>query len=432
MLLQFLVILIALVVLFIVFNSKKEKTSGKALSVFIFILILSICSKTINLERNLFNEGFNVSIPSDNEIENFENNRDSKNSEELNSDDYNNANSYLDKEEKDFLNSDNKKNNTGKNKNINSITELDSLLKNKQPITTNNKNGDGDNFTDNIQSGVTDSNQFSPSINFNFGCDENEDFSLNLKPTNVNDTFKNTGDNNNDSSDNNDNFNNTNIDGNYQNVKISNPENTNTFDPKIYDNCGDDSFQSIENMQTDYANNKSRFINTPQNSYERFQTSSTNNKDFKKTNTSYKYEPGMAYMPPKYWAGYIDDEKVALGILNDVNNFRRQSRCPQPEKDINTRRLPIGIMDPGTPIFAYEVASDGKAPKREKDAKLSNIGSILPKFSYTEYNSEVQYPNDKDLKKNNYYHDYSQNCTPYGLGGQDRRDRIPPANPEDN
>ena len=99
---------------------------------------------------------------------------------------------------------------------------------------------------------------------------------------------------------------------------------------------------------------------------------------------------------------------------------------------MNTRRLPIGIMDPGTPIFAYEVASDGKAPKRERDAQLTNIGSILPKFSYTEYNSEVQYPNDKDLKKNNYYYDYSQNCTPYGLGGQDRRDRIPPANPEDD
>ena len=98
---------------------------------------------------------------------------------------------------------------------------------------------------------------------------------------------------------------------------------------------------------------------------------------------------------------------------------------------MNTRRLPIGIMDPGTPIFAYEVGSDGKSPKRERDAQLTNIGSILPKFSYTEYNSEVQYPNDKDLKKNNYYYDYSQNCTPYGLGGQDRRDRVPPANPED-
>ena len=432
MLLQFLVILVALVVLFIVFNSKKEKTSGKALSVFIFILILSICSKTINLERNLFNEGFNVSIPSDNEIENFENNRDSKisNIKELNSESYNNDNSYLDKEEEEFLNSHNKKNNAGKNKNINSVTELDSLLKNKQPLKNNNKKEDEDNFTDNIQSDVKDSNQFSPSINFNFGGDESKDFSLNLKPNKVNDTFKNTDNNdNNDYSNNNDNFNNTNIDGNHNNVKVSNPENANTFDPKIYDNDDDDSFQSIEKMQRDYANTQKKYKNKPQNSYERFQTTPTNTK---KEDTRYKYEPGMAYMPPKYWAGYIDDEKVALGILNDVNNFRRQSRCPQPEKDINTRRLPIGIMDPGTPIFAYEVASDGKAPKRERDAQLTNIGSILPKFSYTEYNSEVQYPNDKDLKKNNYYHDYSQNCTPYGLGGQDRRDRIPPANPEDD
>ena len=430
MLLQFLVILVALVVLFIVFNSKKEKTSGKALSVFIFILILSICSKTINLERNLFCEGFNVSIPNDSEIENFESRRDSKNSimKELNSQPYNNDNSYLDKDEEEFLNSHNKnKLKTNKNlngKNINSVEELDSLLKNKKPLSNTNKDKDVDNFTDNIQSDVKDSNQFSPSINFNFGGDDSKDFSLNLSPNNMDDEFKNIDNNN-------DNFNNTNIDGNHQNVKISNPENANTFDPKIYDNDDDDSFQSIEKMQRDYANTQNKYKNKPQNSYERFQTKPNNNKDFKKTNTSYKYEPGMAYMPPKYWAGYIDDEKVALGILNDVNKYRRQSRCPQPELDMNTRRLPIGIMDPGTPIFAYEVGSDGKSPKRERDAQLTNIGSILPKFSYTEYNSEVKYPNDKDLKKNNYYYDYSQNCTPYGLGGQDRRDRVPPANPED-
>ena len=77
-------------------------------------------------------------------------------------------------------------------------------------------------------------------------------------------------------------------------------------------------------MQRDYANTQNKYKNKSQNSYERFQTSPTNNEDFKKTNTSYKYEPGMAYMPPKYWAGYIDDEKVALGILNDVNKYRRQ------------------------------------------------------------------------------------------------------------
>lgn len=427
MLLQFLVILVSLVVLFIVFNNKKEKTSGKALSVFIFILILSICSKTINLERNLFNEGFNVSIPSDNEIENFENNRDLKKSniKELNSEAYNNDNSYLDKEEEEFLNSHNNKNNARKNKKINSVTELDLLLKNKKPLKNNNKKRDVDNFTDNIQSDVKDSNQFSPSINFNFGSDESEDFSLNLKPNSIDDGFENTDNNDNNIND----SNNTNIDGNHKNVKVNNPENDNTFDPKIYDNDDDDSFQSIEKMQRDYANTKNKFRNNPQNNYERFETSPTTAGDFKESNTSYKYEPGMAYMPPKYWAGYIDDEKVALGILNDVNKYRRQSRCPQPELDMNTRRLPIGIMDPGTPIFAYEVGKDGRSPKRERDAQLTNIGSILPKFSYNEYNSEVQYENDEDLKKNNYYHDYSQNCTPYGLGGQDRRDRIPPATP---
>lgn len=427
MLLQFLVILVSLVVLFIVFNNKKEKTSGKALSVFIFILILSICSKTINLERNLFNEGFNVSIPSDNEIENFENNRDLKKSniKELNSEAYNDDNSYLDKEEEEFLNSHNNKNNARKNKKINSVKELDLLLKNKQPLKNNNKKKDVDNFTDNIQSDVKDSNQFSPSINFNFGGDESEDFSLNLKPNSIDDGFENTDNNNNNIND----SNNTNIDGNHKNVKVNNPENDNTFDPKIYDNDDDDSFQSIEKMQRDYANTKNKFRNNPQNNYERFETSPTTAGDFRESNTSYKYEPGMAYMPPKYWAGYIDDEKVALGILNDVNKYRRQSRCPQPELDMNTRRLPIGIMDPGTPIFAYEVGKDGRSPKREQDAQLTNIGSILPKFSYTEYNSEVQYENDEDLKKNNYYHDYSQNCTPYGLGGQDRRDRIPPTTP---
>ena len=418
MILQFLIILIALVVLFIVFNNKKETSKGKIISVAIFILILSVCSKTMSFERNLMKEGFNVSMPSDNDIENFENQRQEQKSVELNSKSYDGTNSYLDDEEKNILNNNNKK----KNNSINSSDDLDNMMKGEEvDLTVLKKNNNSESFDDQVQKDISGtSNMFTPSINFNYNKDK--ELSIKFDANNATTTtgattttpvvtqgFKNVN--------NKEDFN---VDGNSKLSFYSDDEGNNEQDPF--------NWMNEESINTFHQTNK-KYKKKEIPSEESF-TNHTDGKFDSSSNTDNKFVPGMAYMPPKYWAGFVDDEKVALGILNDVNKFRRQSRCPQPEMDINTRRLPIGIMDPGTPIYAFEVGADGKAPKKESEAHLYNVGSILPKFSYTEYNSGVTYTNDKDLTKNNYYHDYKENCNPpYGLGGVDRRDKEPNVDP---
>jgi len=441
MILQFLIILIALVVLYIVFNNKKETLKGKIISVAIFILILSVCSKTMSFERNLMKEGFNVSMPSDNDIENFENKRQEKKSVELNSESYDGSNSYLDNEEETFLNNNNNK----KKNNINNSDDLDNMMKGKKvDLNKLKKHNNSESFDDQVQKDISGtSNMFTPSINFNYNKDK--ELSIKFDANNATTTttpstttgattttpaatqgFKNVS--------NRDSFLNThqpkdrlknkedfNVDGNNKLSFYGDDEGNNEQDPFNWMN--EESINTFHQKNKNYRKKENKPFN------ESF-TSDADSKFDTSSNTDNKFVPGMAYMPPKYWAGFVDDEKVALGILNDVNNYRRQSRCPQPEMDINTRRLPIGIMDPGTPIYAFEVGADGKAPKKESDAQLYNIGSILPKFSYTEYNSGVTYTNDKDLTKNNYYHDYKENCNPpYGLGGVDRRDKEPTVDP---
>jgi hypothetical protein len=81
--------------------------------------------------------------------------------------------------------------------------------------------------------------------------------------------------------------------------------------------------------------------------------------------------PGMAYLPPSEWRAPVYD--------------MRQCRTVCPGTNPNTRELPIGVMDHGTPIFALEIGSDGTIAKTEAEVRLTNVGSIMPKFVYREY-----------------------------------------------
>lgn len=81
--------------------------------------------------------------------------------------------------------------------------------------------------------------------------------------------------------------------------------------------------------------------------------------------------PGMSYLPPSEWRAPVYD--------------MRQCRTICPDSNPNTRELPIGIMDHGTPIFALEIGSDGTIAKTEAEVRLTNVGSIMPKFVYREY-----------------------------------------------
>lgn len=78
-----------------------------------------------------------------------------------------------------------------------------------------------------------------------------------------------------------------------------------------------------------------------------------------------KFVPGYTYVPPVYW---------------DVPQ-RHTPVCAPPE--LNVRKL-TGLMDTGAPINALELNQDGSLAQTEDTVQLTNVGSIMPKFNYTE------------------------------------------------
>ena len=426
MILQFLAILISIVVLYLVFTNKTHKFKNKMIALGIFLLILTICSKSIYFQSNI--ESFNVSMPSDKDIENFENSRPHKKNKELklSSPKYNKKNSYLDEDEEKFVSNSGDNTSNDKKNNVSNISDLDNFaikknklgIENKEEFFNKHKNGEA--FSDVSQKNVSDSNLFQPSVNISVDGGDPTDETTNVNPDKYSisispdgivkkqyaDGFEDTK---------NDNSEKFNLDGNHSK---SNKLSTNIYS----ENEEEDPFKFIENMNNTYVNKQKKYRNKEpkQFSSEKFQETPTNQYSHK-TISDGTFQPGMAYLPPKVWFKYFNKQ------FNDMKKTVYGQHCP-PSSDINTRRLPIGIMDPGTPINAFEVANDGLAPKTEKDCHLTNVGSIMPKFSYTEYKEDVTYEGDENLD-NNYYYSHSDNCKPYGLGAQDRKDRCPPKNP---
>ena len=93
-----------------------------------------------------------------------------------------------------------------------------------------------------------------------------------------------------------------------------------------------------------------------------------------KTLTNTTHVPGMQFTDPKTWKF----PQTEYGYHKRCHNVC-PSACP------NSRMLPIGIMDPGTPINALEIGRDGTIAKTEEEVHLTNVGSILPKFEFREY-----------------------------------------------
>lgn len=83
-------------------------------------------------------------------------------------------------------------------------------------------------------------------------------------------------------------------------------------------------------------------------------------------NSQKQFYPGYSYQPPSNW---------------DVPQ-KRPPVCVNTNPD--TTQLPIGIADHGTPINALEVDPIGRILTTEEKVKYTNVGSILPKFTYTE------------------------------------------------
>ena len=78
-----------------------------------------------------------------------------------------------------------------------------------------------------------------------------------------------------------------------------------------------------------------------------------------------KYFPGYTYIPPVHW---------------DVPQ-RHISVC-RPEGP-NVRKL-TGLIDRGLPLNVLELNPDGDIAQNEDDVKLTNVGSMMPKFNYQE------------------------------------------------
>ena len=79
-----------------------------------------------------------------------------------------------------------------------------------------------------------------------------------------------------------------------------------------------------------------------------------------------KFYPGYSYLPPNNWD--VPQKRAPVCVNNNPD----------------TTQLPIGIADHGTPINALEVDPIGRILATEEKVKYTNVGSILPKFSYTE------------------------------------------------
>jgi hypothetical protein len=99
------------------------------------------------------------------------------------------------------------------------------------------------------------------------------------------------------------------------------------------------------------------------------------------TLTNNSYVPGMQYLPPSNWRQPQHDITI-------------DSRVGNTAYKMNTRALPIAIMDHGTPVNALEIGSDGTIAKTEDEVHLTNVGSILPKFEYREYIDHYSTPQD--------------------------------------
>ena len=143
---------------------------------------------------------------------------------------------------------------------------------------------------------------------------------------------------------------------------------------------GDDSFQSIADF-LDQKNNSYKddgSCNKPYagENHGRFNTA---------TLTTGTFIPGMAYMPPSNWSVPQYHPTHCRQVCNNTV--------------LNTRALPIGIMDHGTPVFALEIGNDGTIAKTETDVNLTNVGSIMPKFTYREYVDCPEVATEQDNKR---------------------------------
>jgi hypothetical protein len=74
-------------------------------------------------------------------------------------------------------------------------------------------------------------------------------------------------------------------------------------------------------------------------------------------------KPGYSYIDPKYWS--VPQKRPPVCVTNNEFN-------------------PASLYDRGTPTNVLELTPAGDIAATEENVRLTNVGSILPKFEYTE------------------------------------------------
>ena len=378
MYLPLLVLLVAVIALVMAWQDSKNNTE-KVVMVTAFLLVAVICLRSCDGLKNQLLEGFEVQIP---DVEEMMDN--------MNSTEYDGDNSYMDDEEKEMVNDNEEKSSQVKfKKNIDEVLEFDkdeaiNVLRSKKPKSENNKNNtasnNGEKFNDIVQQDTHGEHNsvFSPQIVINApqgSVETGENLLHNLMKANEEDyttQFR----------DNTASQNNNAMVNNFNNIRTHNKSISEYLKPKpeLFE---DHEASTNENDKQDtvweeYVRNHSNEVKNAKSAcafsypYAEDSRSQQNDGGFDpKTLTNKTYVPGMQYLPPSNW---------------DVPQYHPTAcRNVCPTRVINTRELPIGVMDYGTPINALELGYDGTIAKTEKDVHLTNVGSMMPKFVYREF-----------------------------------------------
>ena len=367
MYLPLLVLLVAIIALVMAWQDSKN-TTERVVMVLAFLLVATICFCSCDgLKKNLL-EGFEVQIP---DVE-----------EAINSNEYNGDNSYIDGDEKNSVNGNAKSSQVKFKKNIDEVLEYDvdesiEVLKNKKPTKSTETK---DVFADIVQQDTHGKHNsvFNPQIVINAPQDSvetGENLLNNLMKANENNYSTQFGNN---TSGQNNNI----MANNFENIRTHNKSISHYLkpNPELFENQDNASHENNkqDNIWEEYIRNHNKEVRDGQSActftypYSEDSYSQQNDGGFDpKTLTTKTFVPGMQYMPPSNW---------------DVPQYHPTAcRNICPTRVINTRELPIGVMDYGTPVNALELGNDGTIAKSEKDVYLSNVGSMLPKFVYREF-----------------------------------------------
>ena len=361
--LPLLVLLVASLALVMAWQDSKNNTE-KVVMVLAFLLVAIICFRSCDGLKNNLLEGFEVQIP---DVD-----------EHLDSSEYDGNNSFLDVEEQEEVQGSNNKTSQVKFNSINNVLEFDNeesieALKSKKPKTVT------DEFADIVQQDTHGKHNsvFNPQIVINApqgSVETGENLLNNLMKANENDyttSFR----------DNTTSQNNNAMANNFENIRTHNKTISEYLkpSPELFENNDNtNSTNNEDNVWDEYIKKQNENIKKGKGAcafsypYAEDSKSQQNDNGFDpKTLTTKTFVPGMQYLPPTNW-------DVPQYHPNNCRNV-----CPT--RVINTRELPIGVMDYGTPINALELGQDGTIAKTESDVSLTNVGSMLPKFVYREF-----------------------------------------------